>query len=51
MDKFYKATCNTLYMIIYVPNMFAVLLLIKKTKQKGSKGFWGRITYVIVQYS
>jgi hypothetical protein len=32
--------CNALYMIIYVHNLFAVLLLIKKTKQKGSKWFW-----------
>ncbi len=31
MDKFYKATCNKLYMIIYVYNMFAVLVLTKKT--------------------
>ncbi len=40
MDKCHKATWNKLYMIIYVHSLFAVLLLIKKTKQKGSKWFW-----------
>ncbi len=40
MDKCYKAMCNAFYMIIYVHSLFAVLLLIKKTKQKGSKWFW-----------